>query len=277
MVNSINTNAGSLLGVRSLQNSSRSLAGTQRELSTGLKISSAKDNAAILSISQILKSDIAGLNSVKTSINSAISSSDVALTSGGAVSDLLINLKEAAVKAADPGLDDTSRQALNDQFTALRDQITSIVDNSDFGGRNAVKSGGDDIVAIVGASGDDTITIAAQDLSVGGANVTLSSSDNLLTQADAQAAVAAIEASIGNVSSALSEIGSGAAQLEQTKEFTEVLQAKTQEGLGKLVDADLAKTGAQLEADKVKQALGIISLSIANQSSSSVLSLFQNS
>ena len=277
MVNSINTNAGSLLGVRSLQNSSRSLAGTQRELSTGLKISSAKDNAAILSISQILKSDIAGLNSVKTSINSAISSSDVALTSGGAVSGLLINLKEAAVKAADPGLDDTSRQALNDQFTALRDQITSIVDNSDFGGRNAVKSGGDDIVAIVGASGDDTITIAAQDLSVGGANVTLSSSDNLLTQADAQAAVAAIEASIGNVSSALSEIGSGAAQLEQTKEFTEVLQAKTQEGLGKLVDADLAKTGAQLEADKVKQALGIISLSIANQSSSSVLSLFQNS
>ncbi|MBL4837289.1 MAG: flagellin [Kordiimonadaceae bacterium] len=276
MVSSINTNAGSLLGVRSLQKSSSALASSQRELSTGLKVSSAKDNAAFFSISQILKSDIAGLNSVKTSINAAISSSDVALSAGSSVSDLLLDLKETAVKAADPGLDDASRLLLNDQFVALRDQISTVVENAEFGGRNTVKSGGDDIVALVGADGDSNITIDAQDLSLGGGNVTLAAGDDVRTLADAEAAVIAIDESLGNVSAALSEIGSGAQQLEQTKEFTEVLQAKTQEGLGNLVDADLAKTSAQFEADKVKQALGILSLSISNKSTSSVLALFQD-
>lgn len=276
MVDSINTNASSLLGIRSLQKSSNTLAGTQRELATGQKVSSVKDNAAILSISQILQSDVAGLNSVKSSLDNAISSSDVALAAGGSVSDLLISLKEKAVKAADPGLDDQSRLALNDEFVALRDQITSIVDSADFNGKNALKSSGDDITALIGAEGEGSITIAAQDLSLGGSNVTLGSGDTIRTQADAEAAVAAIEDSISNVSDALSTIGSGAAQLEQTKDFTEVLQAKTQEGLGNLVDANLASTSAQFEADQVKQSLGVLSLSISNQAPASLLALFQN-
>jgi len=275
MVDSINTNAGSLLGVRSLQKSSSALAGTQKELSTGQKVSSAKDNAAILSISQILKSNIAGLNSVKTSLDTAISSADVALSAGGAVSELLIDLKEKAVKAADPGLDEQSRLALNDEFVALRDQITSTVEAASFNGKNALNAGGDDIAAILGSSGEGSITVEAQDLSLGGANVTLAAGDDIRTQANAEAAVSAIEDSISNVSDALSTLGSGAAQLEQTKDFTETLQTKTQEGLGNLVDANLASTSAAFEANQVKQALGVLSLSIANQAPSSLLTLFQ--
>ncbi len=275
MVDSINTNSGSLLGVRSLQRSSSALAGTQKELTTGQKVSSAKDNAAILSISQILKSDIAGLGSVKSSLDNAISNTDVALSAGSAVSDLLIDLKEKAVQAADPGLDAASRLALNDEFTALRDQISSTVEAASFNGKNALKSGGDDITALIGADGEGSVTIGAQDLSLGGANVTLAASDDIRTAANAEAAVAAIEDSIGNVSDALSTIGFGAAQLEQTKDFTETLQVKTQEGIGYLVDANLASTNAAFEANQVKQALGVLSLSISNKAPSSVLTLFQ--
>jgi len=276
MVDSINTNASSLLGVRNLQSSSRSLANTQNKLSTGQEASSVRDNAAFLSISQILKSDVAGLNSVKNSIDRAISSSDVALAAGDQISDLLLDLKEKAVQAADPGLDDASRLALNDDFTALRDQITSVVEAASFNGTNAVKSGGDNITALVGASGDGTITIEAQDLSLGGGNITLAANQGISSQADAENAVIALEDSIDAVTSALAEIGSGANRLQQTKDFTETLQAKTQEGIGNLIDADLAAVSAEFAAGQVREALGVQSLSISNQQPAALLSLFEN-
>ena len=276
MVQSINTNSSSLLGVRGLRSSSQSLAKSQNELSTGKSVSSVRDNAANLSISQILQSDIAGLNSVKNSLDRAISTTDIALAASDQVSDLLVNLKEKAVQAADPGLSDSDRLALNDDFNALRDQITSVVDNASFNGTNAVKSGGDDITALVGGDGNGSITINAQDLSLGGANVTLSASQGISSTEDAAAVVTAIEDSIDNVTSAVSSLGAGANQLQQTKDFAETLQSKTQEGVGNLIDADIAATNAEFIAGQVRQALGVQSLSIANQQPAALLALFQN-
>lgn len=275
MAITVNTNSSSLLGVRNLSSSASSLAKSQNELSTGKTVSSVRDNAANFAISQILQSDIAGLNSVKSSLDRAISSSDVALAAGDQVSDLLIQLKEKAVQAADPGLDDASRLALNEDFTALRNQVTSIVDSADFNGTNALKSGGDDIVALVGGDGEGSITISAQDLSLGGPNVTLSASQGISSTADAAAAVTAINDSIDNVTASISSIGAGSNQLQQTKDFAETLQAKTQEGIGNLVDADIARSSAEFTANQVKQALGIQSLSISNQQPGILLSLFE--
>ncbi|WP_020399665.1 flagellin [Kordiimonas gwangyangensis] len=276
MVDSINTNAGSLQGVRSLQKSNSLLRTDQKELASGKKVNDAKDNAAILAISKLLESDVAGLGSVKNSLDRAISTSDVALSAGQEVSSLLLNLKEKAVKAADPGLDDASRQALNNEFTALRDQIDSIVGSAEFNGTNALKAGGNDIVAISEADGGGSLTIQAQDLSLGGDNVALSATQGIGTLADAQAAVSAIEDSLVSVSNALSEIGAGSSRLQQTKDFTETLSNKTQEGIGNLVDANLATTNANFEANQVRQALGIQSLSIANRQPAAILTLFQN-
>lgn len=274
-MNSINTNASSLLGVQSFSSNASALDKSRNEISSGLKVNGPADNAAILSISQILESDIGGLNSVKASLDNAIASSDVALAASTEVSDLLIQLKEKAVQASDPGLDDSSRLALNDDFVALRDQITDIVNNAEFNGQNALKSGGDNITALVGADGDGSVTIAAQDLSLGGANISVSASQQITTQADAQAAVAAIEDSIQNVGDAISSIGSGSTQLIETKEFTELLQAKTQEGLGNLIDTDLAAASAGFAANQIREALSVESLSISNQQPAVLLSLFQ--
>lgn len=277
MVNSINTNSGSLLGVSNLQGTKSLQSQTQEEISSGKKINGPEDSAAILAVAQLLESDIFGLNSVKDSLDRAISSTDVAISAGDEVNDLLLQLKEKAVTASDPGLDDASRQALNTDFIALRDQITSIVDSAEFNGTNAVKSGGDDITAISTDTGDGVITVDAQDLSLGGANVTLTDSQTIGTLADAQAAVTAIEDSITNVTSALSELGSGASELQATKDFTERLSDVTEVGIGNLVDANLASASASFEAGRVKEALGIQSLSIANQQPASILGLFENS
>lgn len=277
MVNSINTNSSSLLGLRNLQETKSLQSKTQEEISSGKKINGPEDGAAILAVAQLLESDVSGLNAVKGSLDRAISSTDVALAAGDEVNDLLLQLKEKAVTASDPGLDDSSRAALNDEFIALRDQITSIVDSAEFNGTNAVKSGGDDITAISSDNGDGVITIDSQDLSLGGANVTLTDTQTIGTAADAQAAVGAIEDSINNVSSALSELGSGAASLQGTKDFTERLSDVTEVGIGNLVDANLAAASAAFEAGQVKEALGVQTLSIANQQPASILSLFENS
>jgi flagellin len=276
MVNSINTNAQSFSGVQNVNKSSSSLSETRDKLSTGRKVNGPDDNAAILAISKLLESDIAGLNTVKDSLNRAISTADVSLAAGSSVSDLLLDLRETAVKASDPGLDDASRRILNDQFTSLRDHVTSIVDNAEFNGTNAVASGGNDISALTGADGQGVVSIEAQDLSLGGPNVTLNDTQSTNTLADAQAAVSAIDASITNVTSALSELGSGANNLEQLKEFTETLNNKNQEGLGKLVDANLSTVSAELAAGQVRESLGITALNIANQQPAALLGLFQN-
>lgn len=275
MVNSINTNASSLLGVQNFTSNANALDKSRNEISSGLKINGPEDNAAILSISQILESDIGGLNSVKASLDNALAASDIALAASTEVSDLLIQLKEKAVEASDPGLDDSSRLALNDDFVALRDQITDIVNNAEFNGKNLLKSGGDDITALIGAEGDGSITIEAQDLSLNGANVTISASQQITTQADADAAVAAIEQSINNVGDAIATIGSGSTHLQKIKEFTELLQAKTQEGLGNLIDTDLAAASAGFAANQIREALSVESLSISNQQPAILLSLFQ--
>ena len=105
MAFSVNTNAGALQALRNLNSTNATLGITQNRINTGLEVASARDGAATFGIAQNLRADIAGLNSVSASLDRALSSIDVALAAGEAVSDLLIDLRELAVAAADTGLD----------------------------------------------------------------------------------------------------------------------------------------------------------------------------
>ncbi|MFC4347188.1 flagellin [Kordiimonas lipolytica] len=275
MAFSVNTNAGAFLALQSLNQTNSQLETTQRRINTGLKVESAKDNAATYAIAQNLRGDIAGLNAVKGSLDRAISTLDVAIAAGEAVSDLLTELKEKAVAAKDTGIDSASRDALNDEFVELRDQITSIVENAEFNGANAVDGSGTDIIAITDDTGTNTISIASQDLTLGGAVVTLSDTQEISTTALASAAVDTISTSAANVTTALSTLGAGSTRLEIQREFVGKLSDTIEVGIGNLVDADLAKESANLQALQVKQQLGLQALSIANNSPSAVLTLFQ--
>ena len=275
MAFSVNTNAGAFAALQNLNVTTKKLNTTQTQINTGLKVGSSKDNAAIFAIAQKLRGNVAGLNAVKGSLDRALSTLDVAISAGEAVSDLLIEMKEKVVAAKDPGLDDDSRTSLNDDFAQLRDQITSIVNNAEFNGTNAVKSGGDAISAITDETGtsDNQITVAAQDLSLTGLG--LASDTAISSTTDASSAVDLIESAIDTVNTALSTLGAGSKRLELQKDFTTKLSDAIEVGIGNLVDADLAKESANLQALQVKQQLGLQALSIANQAPSTVLGLFQ--
>ncbi|WP_417452195.1 flagellin [Kordiimonas sp.] len=275
MTFSINVNASALDALRNLNNTSKQLETTQTHINTGLKISSAKDNAAVFSIAQKLRGDLKGLNAVKQSLDRGISTVDVALAAAGAISDLLLEMKEKAVAAADQGLDTISRSALSQDFSALRDQITTIVENATFNGTNLIDGGTDAIVAITNADATQTLTVSHQTLTLSSTNIPITTSQQISTQASASAAVGDITTAINNLNAALTRLGSGSTALEQNRSFAGKLADVIEVGIGNLVDADMAKESANLQALQVKQQLGVQALSIANQSPQSILSLFQ--
>ncbi len=275
MTFSINVNASALDALRNLNQTNADLESTQTRINTGLKISSAKDNAAVFSIAQKLRGDLRGLNAVQQSLDRGISTVDVALAAATAISDLLLEMKEKAVAAADQGLDTTSRDALSQDFAALRNQITTIVQNAEFNGTNLIDDGTDAIVAITNADATQTLTVDHQDLTLGSTNITITAAQTISTQAGAASAVTDIGNSIDNLNSVLTKLGSGSTALEQNRDFAGKLADVIEVGIGNLVDADMAKESANLQALQVKQQLGIQALSIANQSPQSILSLFQ--
>lgn len=275
MTFSINVNASALDALRNLNQTNADLESTQTKINTGLKISSAKDNAAVFSIAQKLRGDLRGLNAVQQSLDRGISTVDVALAAATSISDLLLEMKEKAVAAADQGLDTTSRDALSQDFAALRNQITTIVQNAEFNGTNLIDNGTDAIVAITNADATQTLTVDHQDLTLGSANITITAGQTISTQANAATAVTDIGDSIDNLNSVLTKLGSGSTALEQNRDFAGKLADVIEVGIGNLVDADMAKESANLQALQVKQQLGIQALSIANQSPQSILSLFQ--
>jgi len=274
MAFSVNTNAIALSALFNLNKTTAQLETVQNRINTGLKISSPKDNAAIFSIAQKLRADLKGYNAVKQSLDRSISIADIALAAAGAISDLLIEMKEKTVAAADIGLDATSRAALNEDFSSLRDQITIIVNNAEFNGTNLLDAGTDAIVAITNPSASQTISIPHQNLTLGGGNVTITAAQQITTQTLAEAALTNVDDSLALVNAVLTRLGAGSTSLETQRIFADKISDTIEIGIGNLVDANLAKESANLQALQVKQQLGIQALSIANQAPQSILSIF---
>lgn len=274
-LNSVNTNVGALVALQNLNSTNSELSQVQSRINTGKKVASAKDNGAVWAIAQSQRGTSTSLNAVKDSIQRAQSTIDVAVAAGESVSDLLVSMKEKALAASDASLDSTSRSALNEDFKALRDQIAKAVSNADFNGSNMVKASGTTIAALANSDGSSKITVAAQSLALGGANVTVAAAGTIGTVTTATAMIATVTTSISNVGSALAKLGTGSKALDSHLNFIGKLQDALDAGVGNLVDADLAKESAKLQALQTKQQLGVQALSIANQSTSSLLGLFR--
>ena len=275
-LNSVNTNTGAAVALENLNSTNNQIMTVQNQINTGLRVASAKDDGATWAIAQSQRAQVASLDAVKDSLNRGLSATDVALTAGQTISDLLTQMKQKALAASDTSLDATSLSALNVDFQSLRDQITQVVTNADFNGTNLIANGAKNYNALANASGTSTITVLAEDLSLGGTNVTVTSTDTIGTVTLAQAMVTTLDTDINNVSAALAKLGTGSNALQTQLDFTSKLQDTLNTGIGNLVDADLAQASATLQALQTKQQLGVQALSIANSSSSTLLSLFRN-
>jgi flagellin len=275
MTASINTNVAAMVAMQNLSRTQSELTTTQTRISTGQKVSSAKDNGAIFAIAQNQRGSSVALNAVRESLQRGQSIVDVSLAAGETVSDLLNQMKEKALAASDAQLNSSSRAAMASDFASLRDQITKAVTNANFNGANLIKSGATALTALADETGASKLTVASQVLALGGTNVTVTAGTTVGTQVLAAAAITKINDSIRNVSLALSKLGTGSKALATHLTFVSKLQDAIDAGVGNIVDADLAKESAKIQALQTKQQLGFQALSIANQGPSSLLSLFR--
>ncbi len=274
-MNSINTNIGAMIALQNLNAISADMMVTQNRISTGLKVSSAKDDGAIYAIAQTQRAQVSSLDAVKDSLSRNSSAVDVALTAGESVSDMLEQLKEKALAASDTSLDTTARNALRADFTSIRDQITKTLSNANFNGINLLDGSRSSVSALANAQGTSRLTVAAHNMSLGGSIVTLAATADFATATSAANLLTTLDSSFNNVSAALASLGTSSKALDTHQTFIGKLQDTMVAGIGKLVDADMALESTKLQSLQVRQQLAIQALSIANQSQSWILSLFR--
>jgi len=272
--NSINTNPSAFTALRTLSAVNRSLDVTQNRVSTGLKVSGALDDASNFSIAQGIRGELKGLSAVTQGLNNAKGIGQVAVAGATGVSNLLTDIRQKVTELSNDGITTAQRDILTSDFNALLSQAANFIDNSVFNGVNLLDTAtaSVDVNTLSNLNGG-TLTLSAQDLrtqtlSLAGASVGSATS--------AQAVLAAQFSNLESVvNTALGSLGAEVRALNLQTTFIEQISDATQEGLGNIVDADLARESAQLTALQVQQQLSIQTLGIANQRPQSVLGLFR--
>ncbi|MFA4939178.1 flagellin [Brevundimonas sp.] len=281
MTTSIHTNTSAMIALQNLNRTNEQLASTQSRVNTGLKVQGARDNAAVWAVAQGQRADRGSLEAVATSLNRATSIADVTLAAGQQISDLLIELKGKATAASDESATLAMRTSYNDEFQSLLKSIQSFADNAIFDGSNILDgSATAGINFLASADGAETITLNRQNLTLAGLGLAASTTPvaaapDLLTKAKADDALTRINTAISTSTARLAELGAQSKQIERHTTYVGKLSDALEAGIGNLVDADLAKESARLQALQVQQQLGVQALSIANQAPQVILSLFK--
>jgi flagellin len=241
---SINTNVGAFVALQQLTKTTSQLENTQLRITTGLRVNGPKDDASNFSIATRLRGDIKGIESVKTALSTGDSIVNTAIQAGKAIADLLTDMKAKVIQANQSGLDSASRTALNNDFTSLRDQLTTIVVSAEFNNTNLITSGASTLTVLSTVDGS-TITVSAQSMDIRTLGI---SASVLNTSLGASTSLTAINTAINLIADKLAALGSSSKRIEIQSEFTQQLVDILKEGVGNLVDADLAEESARLQA-----------------------------
>ncbi len=272
--NSINTNSGVFVALRTLNSVNRDLDVSQNRVSTGLKFSGALDDASNFSIAQGIRGELKAIGAVTQGLNNAKGIGKVAIAGTTAISDLLQNVRLKLTELSNEGITTAQRAILSDDFNQLLSQAANFIDNAVFNGVNLLDTSGasTDINTLSNLSGG-TLTLSAQDLRTQIGSLAAASTGS------ASAAQAVLTTQYSNLESvlnaALGSLGAEVRALELQTSFLEQISDATEEGLGNIVDADLARESARLTALQVQQQLSIQTLGIANQRPQGLLGLFR--
>ncbi len=278
-LNSINTNAQSLIALQSLNSTNDQLSLIQKRVSTGYRVADAQDDGGAFAVAQSVKSDMAGVVAVNEQLGGVKGVLETTFAALTVVSDTMKQLRATLTRLADGAISADQRTAYEEQYTLLAQQVASFVDDAGYNGRtllSTVSTGtpaGGNITAIRNETGG-LFTIEAVD----GASLKITT----LAPANAAAAQAsfnsggAFDTAEAAISKALSTFGASMAFLESQISYNSKKADAMSNGLGALVDADLARESSALEGIKVRQQLGIQTLSLANQGPQVLLGLFRN-
>ena len=274
MLVSLNTNTVAMRTLQDLNANQARMTEIQKRLNTGKIVASAKDNGAVFGMAQTQRGDLQVTQRVIQSVDRGLSTADVAIAAAETISDLLLQMKEKALSASDVSLDSTSRAAMNEDFKALRDQISKTITAANFNGANLINgslSAG--FVAVANENGS-TITIKGENLSLGGSIITLAATASLGTASLSSASISTVESSISNLSAALTRLGTDRAGFDRHKQLMSDIMDAIEGGISHLVDADMAKESARMQAEQVRVQLNTQNLAFANQQPQGILQLF---
>ncbi|WP_395391370.1 flagellin [Novosphingobium sp. BL-8A] len=273
MAFSVNTNAGAMAALQSLNATNRSMETTQSRINTGLNVASTKDDSAKYTVAQTLRGDQGGLTAVTSSLNNAKSTVDVAVSGAEQISDLINDMKSKAYEAAS-ATDDGTIKALQKDYDGLKSQIDSIIKSSNFNGVNLIDGGHGSVSSLQTLDTSNLLQVDHQD--IGGLGISaLNGSADLTNATTAGATVSTLDDISDKLNDVLSTLGAKSRQIDGQLSFTSNLSDVIETGIGNLVDADLAKESAKLQSLQVQQQLGVQALSIANQAPQTILSLFK--
>jgi flagellin len=277
--NSVNTNRQAVFALQSLNQTNSALSGVQKRVSTGYRVADARDDGGAFAVAQAVRSDMAGVTAVNEQLGGVKGVLQTTFAALSTVSDTMKQLRATLTRLADGAISSEQRTAYAEQYTLLAKQVASFVDDAGYNGRTLLSTAstatpvGGNITAIRNEAGG-LFTIEAVD---GGAL-------KLTTTAPTDAAAA--QTSINNggafdvaetaISRALNKFGASMAFVESQITYNSKKSDAMSNGLGALVDADLARESSALEGIKVRQQLGIQTLGLANQGPQVLLGLFRN-
>ncbi len=302
-MSSILTNMSAMSAVSNLAATQKSLADVQNEISTGLKVSGAKDNAAYYSIATNMRTTIGDLSAVTDSLNLGSSVVGTATSALTTVTGILQSMQQKIVAAKQAGVDKTQVQT---DISALQSQLTSTINAASFNGVNLLDNSATTPAATDKNSFVSSVTGSGSSFAIN--SIDLKYSDTALTQSgntgtkagildtvttgpgstgvsilnlDVSASGASMDDLAAQVASAItavtkvsSNIGSTQNNLDLQKTFTSALSDSITSGVGSLVDADMNAASTRLSALQTQQQLGVQALSVANQNSQLILKLF---
>jgi flagellin len=281
-LNSVNTNLNASIALQSLNKTASQLATTQKTISTGYRVADATDDGAAYAVAQRVRSDVGALTSANQQLGNVKGLISTTVTGLDSVSKTLNTAREVLVKLADSNTQGDQRDQYVAQYTSLMNNVKSFIQDAGYNNKSLIgditgSNGTFGGVAVIRNEVGGTYGIASFGGSAFFASVNFTS-----TQLGDAGSVQALITAAGTFLNALSTLGSqlntyGAAakyvdnQISYNNDKIDSLNG----GLGSLIDADLAKESAKLQALQIRQQLGTQALSIANQAPQSLLSLFK--
>jgi len=278
----INTNIASLNAQRNLNASQGSLATSMQRLSSGLRVNSAKDDAAGLAIAERMNAQVRGMNVAVRNANDGISMSQTAEGALAQVSNSLQRMRELAVQSRNATNSSSDKDSLNKEFSQLQAEISRVLGGTTFNGKHILGADATSLTFQIGANttADDTITIATSDMTKDSTITAVTNSSTALI--DASATFGAIGTVIDNIDAALDNINDTRATYGATQSRFDAIITNLQVGVenqsaarSRIMDADFAAETAEMSRAQVLQQAGTAMVAQANQLPNQVLKLLQ--
>lgn len=277
MAMTINTNVASLNAQRNVYKSQDNLATSLQRLSTGLRVNSAKDDAAGLAISERFTAQIKGLNQAARNANDGISLAQTAEGELAQVTSNLQRIRELSVQAANGTNSSDDREALQKEVTQLTEEVGRVLGKANFNGQELFTGAGGTSGSFsfqVGANAGDTIEVEIATMTTGSGGLAIDALD-ISTASGASAAITAIDDALDQVNSLRADLGAVQNRFSSLVTSLQTSAENLSASRGRIIDTDFAQETANLTKGQILQQAGVAMLSQANSMPQSVLSLLQ--